>query len=354
MIEPDAFLALFDIHHEKGLTLLTPDTNALHKIHKLWVTGGLNFGHFLKYAQAQAQAGKINRQLRFCDGKSGYWDIYLIREGLYLNVYNKLNWNIDTVRFADSSFCSLQLQLAGHAVEKINSQKLEQGGECLFINSQCKLKFQLFSDAPKDLVKLYVSYSKSYLEEQLNHSGPAHFGENDVSFHRFAPTPRIHQYGNRIVNLTPSLTSIIRAEALALVLIAEAMDQSSAMAEQAPNVGNVMLRKNDVLALEKAREILEQQFHNPITLDAVARKVGINRKKLNDGFQLLNGHTFGEFLLRTRMNEARELLKQGLMTADIADRTGYSNRSAFSDAFKRYFGCSPKQYLKQALTSGDT
>lgn len=347
MIEPETFLSLFHIKHEKGISILTPDTCALQQIHQIWRSGTLNFGHFLSYALQLAQQGKINRQLRFSDGAQGYWDTFLIREGLYLNVYNKLNWQIDQVKFADSSFCSLQLQFAGHSVEKINSEKLEQGGECLFINSNCRLKFQLFSDAPKELVKIYVSYSRQYLEDQLNRFDFESDDRHDVSFHRFIPTPKIHQFGNRIVNLEPSLTTVLRAEALALVLIAEALDETHSLTHQEQSASHFSLRKSDVSALESAREILDKEFHNTITLESVARKVGINRKKLNDGFQLLNGTTFGEFLLRRRMKEASRLLKLGHMTADIADRTGYSNRSAFSGAFKRYFGCSPKQYLNQ-------
>ena len=343
MIEPTEFLDLFVRTQLRGLTQFTPKPDNLAIIHKIWRKGTLNFGHLLLHTLEMARDKKINRQVRFSDGGNGYWDVYLIREGLFINVYNRLDWGIDSVKFADSSFCSLQVQLAGHSIEKFNRQAAEQGSECLYINSNCKLQFELFSESPQDLVKIYVSYSRRYLADQIISTPHQHCRDNEVSLHRFAPTPKIYQFASRIVELQPLPSTIIRAEALALGIIAETLDVTDSMHE-AP--GNFALRKSDIKALECAKRLLEQEYHNPITLDSVARKVGINRKKLNDGFQLLNGVTFGEFLLRSRMKAASDLLKQGHMTADIAERIGYSNRSAFSGAFKRHFGCSPRDYLK--------
>lgn len=53
------------------------------------------------------------------------------------------------------------------------------------------------------------------------------------------------------------------------------------------------------------------------------------------------------YLIRVRMEKARELLLQRkLRMYEIASAVGYTNSRYFSDAFRKYFGMPPSQYLK--------
>ncbi|WP_306366159.1 helix-turn-helix transcriptional regulator [Nocardiopsis sp. CC223A] len=56
-----------------------------------------------------------------------------------------------------------------------------------------------------------------------------------------------------------------------------------------------------------------------------------------------------EYLIHWRMRLAREALRQGTMSiSELASRTGYGSESAFSTAFHRVVGVSPKKFRDRA------
>ncbi|MCR4903822.1 MAG: helix-turn-helix transcriptional regulator [Butyrivibrio sp.] len=52
-----------------------------------------------------------------------------------------------------------------------------------------------------------------------------------------------------------------------------------------------------------------------------------------------------ENIKKPRMNKAAELLKTSDMTvSEIADRLGFYDCSSFRQSFKKYYGCSPRNF----------
>ena len=66
-------------------------------------------------------------------------------------------------------------------------------------------------------------------------------------------------------------------------------------------------------------------------------------------FQREIGVTPMDYVTGWRMALAKQLLRQKVATAKIAERVGYGSVSAFSTAFSRYAGMSPGAYSR-----GDT
>lgn len=105
------------------------------------------------------------------------------------------------------------------------------------------------------------------------------------------------------------------------------------------------LKKDDLERVEYAKDILIQSYLNPPSLKELAQKVGLNDRKLKQGFKQLFGTTVFGYLYNYRMEQAQELLRESNLTiAQIAHRVGYGNPEAFSTAFKRKFAQSPKSY----------
>jgi AraC-like DNA-binding protein len=72
--------------------------------------------------------------------------------------------------------------------------------------------------------------------------------------------------------------------------------------------------------------------------------VGINDRKLKQGFrQVLDTTVFG-YLTHKRMEVACQLLRQQRSVAAVAAAVGYDSPTAFSGAFKRKFSITPKAY----------
>lgn len=115
--------------------------------------------------------------------------------------------------------------------------------------------------------------------------------------------------------------------------------------DQRPKPMSLWLCPEDMGRLHQARDILMQQMKTPPSLSELARLVGLNERKLKQGFrQLFNTTVFG-YLQNYRMNQAKKLLHDPSLTiAGVATKVGYKNPAAFSSAFRRQFSVSPKRY----------
>jgi AraC-like DNA-binding protein len=115
---------------------------------------------------------------------------------------------------------------------------------------------------------------------------------------------------------------------------------------EAPNsVAIAQLPADDIDRIHAAKAILQHQFDDPPSLQALARQVGLNECTLKRGFrQVLDTTVFG-YLHHYRMEQARQMLVTGTMRVeDIANAVGYANRSHFAAAFRKKFGTNPKAY----------
>lgn len=107
------------------------------------------------------------------------------------------------------------------------------------------------------------------------------------------------------------------------------------------------LKTDDVDRIHHAKEILQQQLHNPPSLIELARQVGLNDCTLKRGFRQVLGTTAFGYLHRYRLERARHLLETGEMNvAEVAKTVGFADRSYFSAAFRKQFGCNPGVYRR--------
>lgn len=115
----------------------------------------------------------------------------------------------------------------------------------------------------------------------------------------------------------------------------------------AANSNHQSLSLRTRMAVDTASLIYMQELHAPPTLDELAARVGMNRNKLNEGFQQIFGCSPHTYSKRIRMDWARRLLIDGVMeTQEIGHAVGYSTQSAFSRAFSDHFGFPPSQAIE--------
>jgi AraC-like DNA-binding protein len=87
---------------------------------------------------------------------------------------------------------------------------------------------------------------------------------------------------------------------------------------------------------------------NPPTLLELAHQVGLNDRKLKQGFRSVFGTTVFGYLRHYQMQQAKQLLLMpGTTIASVAQAVGYRNPEAFSVAFRRTFDITPKSYQLQ-------
>lgn len=87
---------------------------------------------------------------------------------------------------------------------------------------------------------------------------------------------------------------------------------------------------------------------HPWTLEALAREAGMSRSSFADRFGRVIGITPLNYLLQWRIAVAKNMLVHEQMTiAEAAFAVGYQSASAFSTAFSRETGRSPKEFVDE-------
>lgn len=96
--------------------------------------------------------------------------------------------------------------------------------------------------------------------------------------------------------------------------------------------------------LERARQLLMDDFQSSYTLDSLARQVGVGKTTFVSEFKARYGVTATELRREARLREALRLVRQtNKPLALIADETGFSSQNNFSTAFKDRFHITPRQ-----------
>lgn len=93
--------------------------------------------------------------------------------------------------------------------------------------------------------------------------------------------------------------------------------------------------------------MLNLRLHNPPTIIALSKLIGINEYKLKKGFKELFGTTIFGYIHQNRMTLAKSLLLDTTKSVkEVAYQIGYSSPQHFSNAFKKEFGVTPNSIRK--------
>jgi AraC-like DNA-binding protein len=91
--------------------------------------------------------------------------------------------------------------------------------------------------------------------------------------------------------------------------------------------------------------ILNREYANPPALPLLAHQLGISETQLKSGFKSLIGTTVLQYCINKRIDAAKLLLSDNRQSiSEIGDIVGYQDHSAFSRAFRRVSGRTPRQW----------
>ena len=95
---------------------------------------------------------------------------------------------------------------------------------------------------------------------------------------------------------------------------------------------------------------IESQLHLPWTIKEIAEKCFLSEEQLNRISKSLFGCSPRSRLITLRMEKAADLLQyQNWTITMIANRLGYKDPYNFTHRFRKYYGCSPREYRKRML-----
>ncbi|MBQ7960000.1 MAG: response regulator [Clostridia bacterium] len=111
--------------------------------------------------------------------------------------------------------------------------------------------------------------------------------------------------------------------------------------------------QNDGRYLEKAIILeairyIDANYSKEITLSSVSKHVMLNASYFSNFFKTQTGECFSDFLVKIRMEHAKDLLKNNptMKIQTICENVGYKSQPYFYKIFQAYTGYSPSEYRK--------
>ncbi|MGO8947017.1 MAG: AraC family transcriptional regulator [Ktedonobacterales bacterium] len=124
-----------------------------------------------------------------------------------------------------------------------------------------------------------------------------------------------------------------------IVQVAEGLLEADPSCKQIP-----LPRHLDVAALKRAREFLDTQKTRVVHSSELEVVTGLTRYDLARQFRIMCGTSPYRYLLRRRLDFAREQLVQSRSLVKVAIEAGFADQAHFSRVFKATFGITPARY----------
>lgn len=104
-----------------------------------------------------------------------------------------------------------------------------------------------------------------------------------------------------------------------------------------------------LVAVRRARDLIDRLHHAPLDLDDISQAAGYSRYHLARAFRAAYGETPGRYLGRRRIERAQDLLRHANLTVtEVCHLVGFSSLGSFSSRFHALVGVSPSDYQRQA------
>ena len=147
-----------------------------------------------------------------------------------------------------------------------------------------------------------------------------------------------------------SLSNDLKRNACLLMLFSYLVENYNNLSQQKSN-GKDHYDYGSNVYVEQAIDYIKWNHNRGINVTDIADYIGISRTYLNHVFQKELGVSSQKFLMDFRLHKAASLLiSSDLPVTEVSAEVGYDDSLAFSKAFKKKFGLSPKNYRSHKET----
>jgi len=110
----------------------------------------------------------------------------------------------------------------------------------------------------------------------------------------------------------------------------------------------MVLSRNELVRLCRARDLLRETHEQPLTIRDVAREAAISPYHFIRRFEAVFGETPHQFRIQARLERAKHLLAlSDYSVTDVCLEVGFESLGSFSDLFARRVGVAPSIYRRQ-------
>ncbi len=284
-------------------------------------------------------------------GESTFEEINLEKGFYVLHFQNESREAQSFEREINSTFIQMHFCLRGNSKFLFNNSSYSfdvlDNRSILLYNPQRTLPINLEIQPKTTLISLLISIEKFH-SLFSKESGYIPFLSDENSNRKFyddtETKPTVSIVLQQIIN--SSINSSIRE----LYVKGKVYELLSLHFQQEENTNGeycpFLVDEQNVIKIRKAKEIIISRMSEPPSLQELANEIGLNIKKLKEGFKQIYGDSVFSFLFDYKMEHARRLLESNQYNVnEVGLKVGYSTASHFIAAFKKKFGTTPKKYV---------
>lgn len=284
-------------------------------------------------------------------GESSFEEITLEKDFYILHFQNESIEAHNFEREINSTFIQIHFCLRGNSKFLFNdgaySFDVLDNRSILLYNPQRILPINLEIQPKTTLISILISIEKFHALFSKE-SGYIPFLSNENSNKKYYDDKEIKTTESIVLqqiinsNINSSIRELYTKGKVYELLSLHFQKEETADGEYCP----FLVDEENVLKIRKAKEIIISRMAEPPSLQELANEIGLNIKKLKEGFKQIYGDTVFSFLFDYKMEHARRLLERNQFNVnEVGTQVGYSTASHFIAAFKKKFGTTPKKYV---------
>ena len=275
-----------------------------------------------------------------------------VEVGFFVLVYkNDGNETQTLLKEIDSDYIQFHFCLKGSSKFVFNEGRyllnIQEENSLLLYNPQRDLPINLQVSPNSWMVSVLISIKKFHglFSQEADYISFLNEDNKDKKYYKDGSiTPSMAIVLNQLINynLNNSIKDLY-FKGKAYELLSLYFNRSEdANIEQCP----FLVDETNVVKIRKAKDIIISRMAEPPSLQELADEIGLNLKKLKEGFKQIYGDSVFSFLFDYKMEVARKLLESGENNVnEVGLKVGYSTASHFIAAFKKKYGTTPKKYL---------
>lgn len=217
---------------------------------------------------------------------------------------------------------------------------------------------EAFPSPEKPLRGLFIDIDMAQLNELIVRLGlEAEIGRTrEKGLPRgIGPAVMDNDMADAITRLLKSLHSDAEAQILGPGLVREILYRAL-RGTQAPVLYSLAMHSGAFSQVAHALKIMQDNYAGKLDVEQLAGKARMSTSAFHRAFKEITSDSPMQYLKKIRLSKAKDLMMQESMKAYIAaDKVGYESSSQFSREFKRYFGQSPAEMMREGrVTQSET
>ena len=239
----------------------------------------------------------------------------------------------------------------GHKIGYLGGQKFRYDVNNYLVTSvTMPFECETFASPEEPLRGLYIYIDMAQLHDLIGRIGlqapVGNAGEKGLP-RGIGPAVMDGDMADATTRLVKCLQSEAESQILGPGLVREILYRALC-GTQAPVLYSLAMHSGTFSQVAHALKVMQSDYSAKIDVEQLASTARMSASAFHRAFKEITSDSPMQYLKKVRLTKARDLMVQENMRAYIAaDRVGYESSSQFSREFKRYFGQSPAEMIRE-------